>query len=174
MQRVLTITGLKYGAIAGLAAAQIYILGYAAVFYLGFGYGYGLSALFQIAGPILVIGQVVGALPATVLGSLLGGLAGFLYTRFPAGPRKIGALWGAVYALGLYLLLAGGRRLIFGSYLSGIDLFHLIPQYLETTDSFDRRLQQEFLLQYLPVFILYLIASTWAGAKFHRLAQERT
>lgn len=81
-KRNLTSRGAKYGALAAFVCAELFMVGIAAVYSLGSVFGYGPSTP-DMGIPIFLLGQVIGALPATILGTVLGGFGGFLLAKFP-------------------------------------------------------------------------------------------
>ena len=154
---------MKYGALAGFVCAELYIGGLAAVYSLGGVLGYGPSTP-EMGVAIFLLGQVIGALPATLLGAMFGGFGGFLFAQFPNMLAKGGGvLWGILYALSMYLLLA----LFLGRYFADYELFSVLFDYLNAPT----RTDPEFLLSYLGVFMLYLGAGAWVGSKLDKLAQ---
>ena len=159
-RRIFTRSGMKYGALAGFVCAELFIIGLAAVNSLG-GVAYGILTL--------VMGQVIGALPAALLGALLGGCGGLLFASFPT-MRGSGVLWGVLYSFTMYLLLAGLLRLFLGRYFTqDYEFFFFIFDYITSSS----RPVPEHSLSYVGVFILYLCAGAWGWSKLEKLAQEQ-
>jgi hypothetical protein len=160
---------MKLGVRAGFVCAELFIIGLAAVYSLGGVFGYGPSTP-DMGVVIFLIGQVVGALPATILGAVLGGFGGFLFAKFPDTLAKTGGVWwGVLYALSIYLLLAGVLSLFLGRYFTrDYEFFSVLFGYIASPS----RPSPEFLLSYLGAWILYLCAGAWVGSKLEKLAQE--
>lgn len=170
VSRNLTNSGVKYGALAGFVGAELGIVGMAAVYSLGGVFGYGPSTP-GMAIPIFLIGQVLGALPATLLGGVLGGVGGLLFAHWPDTVAKGGGmLWGVLYALSVYLLLVLCVHLGVGRTFVEYEVFALLFDYLTSPTTPD----PEFLLLSLAVFILYLGAGAWGGAKLAKRVQGHT
>jgi hypothetical protein len=116
-----------------------------------------------------LLGQVIGALPGTLLGAVLGGCGGLLFASFPI-MRARGVLWGVLCTLTMYLLLAGLLRLFWGrAFTLDYEFFFFIFDYVTSSS----RPDPEHLLSYLGVFILYLCAGAWVGSQLEKLAQEQ-
>jgi hypothetical protein len=160
-RRNFTRSGMKYGALAGFVCAELFIICLAAVYSLMFGPATGITTF--------LFGQVIGALPATLLGAVLGGCGGLLFAAFPT-MRARGLLWGVLCALGMYLLLAGLLRLFWGRYLTqDYEFFFFLFDYITSPS----RPAPEHLFSYVSVFVLYLCAGAWVGSKLEKLAQEQ-
>jgi hypothetical protein len=142
------------------------ISGMAAFYSLAGVFGYGPSSL-SMGIPIFLLGQLLGALPATILGAVLGGWGGFLFEQLPILPTKGGgACWGLLYALSMYLLLAGLGRLLGGHAFADYEVLTTFYRYLTGSHN----VNQDFFLSSLGVFLLYLGAGTWGGAKLAKVA----
>jgi len=150
--------GMKYGALAGFVGSELYIV--------------GLAAFWRYSTPdvwvTILLGQVIGALPAVILGAVLGRFGGFLFAKFPDTFAKGGGVLGGVfYAFSMYLLLAGLLTLFGGR---DFELFSVLFNYIKSPSP--TPLDADFLLSYLGVFMLYLCAGAWGGSKLDKLTQD--
>lgn len=163
--RGFALSGSKYGALAGFTCAELFIIGPVGFALLGQVFGRDAPLMPDLAVALFLIGQFIGVLPATILGALLGLLGGLLFRRYSATINRGAAIWGALYALGMYLLITGIPWLLFGIRL---DLFSLV------WDSMNRQAitDDEFLHSYAIVFLLYLCAGAWGGVRMNRLAAK--
>lgn len=167
--RDFTHSGMKYGALAGFVSAELEIGRMAAFYALGGVLGYG-PATPDMGIALFLSGQLIGALPATILGALLGGWGGFLFGQFPAlSDKGRGILWGILYALSVYLLPAGLGLLVGNQTFADYELLTVFYGYIKTPHHVDR----DFLLSLLGGFILYLGAGAWGGSKLAKLARAQ-
>lgn len=161
-------SGVKYGALAGFICAEVGLGGMAAVYGLGGVFGYG-PPIPEMGIAIFLLGQLMGALPATIVGVFLGGVGGLLFSQFPLLLTKgRGLMMGLLYALGMYLLLDSLFLLFGGRAVAGYELFSLLFAYAAAPS---RTTPDDFLLSYLAVFILYLCAGAWVGFKMAKIVQ---
>ncbi len=83
--------GLAYGAIAGIVAAEVYVVGITAVTFIGSGDSSALLALF--------LGQIYGVLPAAIVGTVSGAVIGVIfYSLDDRLSAQTGWLWGLLAA----------------------------------------------------------------------------
>lgn len=139
--------GLAWGALAGLVAAEIYLIGLTLVAVVTS----GDLALFAV----LLIGQIYGTITAILLGGISGALIGAVFAIFQR-PRNIkaGATLGLVSA---------------GVLLSCIVLGLLAASDFKT----DIQLELHSAALLLPMMLLYLVAGAWVGGKLSKGVQTQ-
>jgi len=157
--------GWRYGALVGFVGAELFIIGLA-LFYVFFSRSMsGADSDFQselvmglqMVGAIVLSGQIIGALPAILIGALLSICASLIAIKFPNTLMWIGgASWGFVYALAMLIIFLMCLWLISGEYKSGFDIGAL------------------FEADFIPIWtvvILYLCSGAWAGSKLEGLTR---
>ena len=142
--------GLRYGALAGLVAAEIYIVGLT------------LVALGATANPeslyVLVMGQMAGAVPAVIVGSISGALIGLVFALLnPRFSIKAGAMLGL--AITVVLIAFVILYLLFLGWLAG--------------STYVTEVQIDFQVAaiVLPIVLLCLVSGAWVGGKLMSHAQ---